>query len=91
MDLFQRSWSIKTSVGRGEQVLEEVEGLAQWGDEQLILGSDNPFLEEPNDSYPDPDETKSYFMLKRIDAQTTCQQIIEQKDQLFVQKYIKMF
>ncbi|MBN1947958.1 MAG: hypothetical protein JW797_19985 [Bradymonadales bacterium] len=78
--VIQRAWSIY----QGEVVSPgSIQGLVEWGDEQVVLGSDNPLLASPIESTPDPDPNHSYFHLVRIDSGMTCEQIVAQRDQLF--------
>jgi hypothetical protein len=59
------------------------DGLLAWGDEQKILGADNPILKNPNPTKVHPDATQSFFRSTRIQPGTTCADILAQRAQLF--------
>jgi hypothetical protein len=77
--LVQRGWQ----QGTCDLKDKTCDGLLQWGDEQKILGTDNPILKNPNPSQVHPDATKSFFRSTRVDPGATCADILAQRDKLF--------
>ncbi|NIV31894.1 MAG: hypothetical protein GWN58_21130, partial [Anaerolineae bacterium] len=56
--LIQRDWSSLT--GRAG-TLDRIDGLIDWGIEQVVLGASNPFLKARGTNRPDPVAAHSYF------------------------------
>jgi hypothetical protein len=73
------------SQGTGTVVAPgRVEGLFGWIQEQIVLGSDNPILDENvPQSGVDPDPTKSFFIAVRVQEGWTCSDIIAHRQELF--------
>jgi hypothetical protein len=78
--LIQRGWNAL----EGDVVDDQyVDGLVDWGDEQVVLGSDNQLLEEQPDSRPDPEAENSFFRSTRVADSVDCDGILADADALF--------
>lgn len=62
---------------------DKIDGLIEWGIEQVVLGASNPFLKARGTNRPDPAAEHSYFCTTRIDPQMDCPAIIENQEVLF--------
>lgn len=60
-----------------------IDGLIEWGVEQVVLGASSSFLKAGTDSHPDPVAENSYFRTTRIDLEMDCAAIIENQETLF--------
>ncbi|MGQ9602278.1 MAG: hypothetical protein ACUVUT_06375, partial [Candidatus Bipolaricaulia bacterium] len=78
--VIQRDWTIL----RGEtDSLDRIDGLIEWGLEQVILGASNPFLRARSESRPDPVPEHSYFRTTRISPEMDCKAIVAAREPLF--------
>lgn len=78
----QRSWD----AWRGtvdEPSHRRVEGTVRWDIEQSVLGSTSMFLNSQPSTRPHPDRSKNWFELVRVDSDTTCDGVLERRDDLF--------
>lgn len=68
----QRAWD----EHRGRIVSGDlIEGSVTWGVEQVILGATSRFLRSAPQSAPHPDESKSYFRMRRAQGSAPCGEI----------------
>jgi len=68
----------------GEVVsLDRIEGRIRWLKEQAILGADNPLLESPLPSVPDPNPDRSTMVMVRTSEDMQCAGIVAQEAELF--------
>jgi len=58
-------------------------GLIDSEVEQVYLGSDNPALSKPNESWKDPDPSHSYFIMVRVGEDKDCSWIVDNWGTLF--------
>jgi hypothetical protein len=78
--VIQRDWNILN----GEVTsADKIDGLIEWGIEQVVLGASNPFLKARGNNRPDPLAEHSYFRATRIDPEVDCPAIIENQELLF--------
>lgn len=78
--IIQRDWNVL----RGRLVSNTtLDGLVEWGSEQVILGATNPIFLNPNPTFPDPNPNNSFFRSTRVSTETSCEQISAQRDRLF--------
>jgi hypothetical protein len=79
--LIQRGWSewITTSVGA-----DRIAGYVDWAGEQQILGASSVFLQTQPPTEPDPDHDSNRFELVRVDADASCETVVDGADDLFV-------
>lgn len=54
-----------------------VRGTISWKDEQVTLGASASFFLIPGKGRPDPDPTRSFFVLRRIQGDENCEEIRE--------------
>lgn len=78
--VIQRDWNILRGWLTSSTTLD---GLVEWGSEQVILGATNSIFLNPNPTFPDPNPNNSFFRSTRVSAETSCEQIRAQRDQLF--------
>lgn len=78
--VIQRDWN--TLNGKVTSP-DTIDGLIEWGIEQVVLGASNPFLKARGNNRPDPVAEHSYFRTTRIDPRQDCQAIIENQESLF--------
>ncbi len=78
--IIQRDWNILRGQLTSSTTLD---GLVEWGSEQVILGATNPIFLNANPTFPDPNPTNSFFRSTRVNAETSCEQIRAQRDRLF--------
>ncbi|MFN4218083.1 MAG: hypothetical protein ACK4HB_02165 [Candidatus Bipolaricaulia bacterium] len=76
--IIQRDWNILRGRLTSSTTLD---GLVEWESEQVILGATNSIFLNPNPTFPDPNN--SFFRSRRVSAETSCEQIRAQRDQLF--------
>jgi hypothetical protein len=81
--VIQRTWSVMDGQAPEAGEIQSVSGLIAWGDEQVVLGSDNPVLESPREGYIDPVPENSHFDFKRVASGKSCADIIAERDALF--------
>lgn len=68
----------------GEVVsLDRIEGRVRFLKEQAILGADNPLLESPLPSVPDPNPDRSTMVMVRTSEEMQCAGIVAQEAELF--------
>ena len=79
MHLVQR---LKTRL-TGRRSGDRIEGVLEWSSEESILWGSNPILENPIPQVPNADETLSYFVALKIDPSWQCEEILQQREQLF--------
>ncbi|MCX8104027.1 MAG: hypothetical protein N3E42_06345 [Candidatus Bipolaricaulota bacterium] len=78
--VIQRDWNILRGRLTSSMTLD---GLVEWGSEQVIIGATNPIFLNPNPTFPDPNPNNSFFRSTRVSNETSCEQIRAQRDQLF--------
>ncbi|MCL6641874.1 MAG: hypothetical protein K6T71_00915 [Candidatus Bipolaricaulota bacterium] len=78
--IIQRDWNILRGQLTSSTALD---GLVEWGSEQVILGATNPIFLNPNPVFPDPNPNNSFFRSTRVNGGTSCEQIRAQRDRLF--------
>jgi hypothetical protein len=78
--IIQRDWNILRGRLTSSTTLD---GLVEWGSEQVILGATNPLFLNPNPVFPDPNPNNSFFRSTRVNDGTSCEQIRAQRDRLF--------
>ncbi len=62
---------------------DKVNGLVAWSTEQSILGATSRLLESQPATRPDPDSTRSYFQMRRVESTTTCSDLRKNAAKLF--------
>jgi hypothetical protein len=62
---------------------DRIDGLADWNNEQVVLGSDNPILDMQTSSVKNPEPQRSYFWSVRIDEGKGCLAVVAELEQLF--------
>lgn len=78
--VIQRDWNLL----RGRLTSSStVDGLVEWGSEQVIIGATNPIFLNPNPTFPDPNPSNSFFRSTRLSEEISCEQIRAQRDRLF--------
>ncbi|MFW5739432.1 MAG: hypothetical protein ACOC1F_03600 [Myxococcota bacterium] len=78
--VIQRDWY--ALAGQAKRA-DWIDGLAEWGTEQVVLGSDNEILNAQTESSPHPEQARSYFLMTRVTDQDDCASILAQRDVLF--------
>ena len=78
--IIQRDWNILRGQLTSSATLD---GLVEWGSEQVILGATNSIFLNANPTFPDPNPNNSFFRSTRVNAETSCEQIRAQRDRLF--------
>lgn len=78
--IVQRDWNVLRGRLTSSTTLD---GLVEWGSEQVILGATNSIFLNPNPTFPDPNPNNSFFRSTRVSAETSCEQIRAQRDKLF--------
>lgn len=78
--VIQRDWNILRGQLTSATTLD---GLVEWGSEQVIVGATSPIFLNPNPTFPDPNPNNSFFRTTRVSAETSCEQIRAQRDRLF--------
>ena len=62
---------------------DRIEGLIEWKNDQVTLDATSSFLEANTNSHPDPAPEHSYFVFRRIQPDTLCEEIEEERKALF--------
>ncbi len=78
--IIQRDWNSLRSTTLNTMIID---GLIEWGSEQVVIGASNPLLAGQSENIPDPKKENSYFRTTRIEPNTTCEQIVKNRDKLF--------
>ena len=78
--LVERDWSVLLGVLTAP---DRVEGRLIWGSEQSVVDATNPLLTGPRSLEPHPDSKRSTFVMRRVEAKTTCADILAQSAALF--------
>lgn len=78
--IIQRDWNSLRSTTLTPALID---GLMEWGSEQVVIGASTPLLASQSESVPDPKRENSYFRTTRIDANMTCAQILKERTKLF--------
>lgn len=78
--IIQRDWN---SLRSTTFTPTAIDGLIEWGSEQVVIGASNPLLASQSENIPDPKKENSYFRTTRIDPNTSCAQIVQERDKLF--------
>lgn len=78
--IIQRDWNSLRGRLTSSTTLD---GLVEWGSEQVILGATNPIFLNNNPTFPDPNLNNSFFRSTRVNNGTSCEQIRGQRDRLF--------
>ena len=76
----QRDWNVLRGA---TDSLDRIDGLIEWGLEQVILGASNPVLMARSESRPDPVAEHSYFRTTRIAPEMDCATIVAARELLF--------
>ncbi|MFW5968320.1 MAG: hypothetical protein ACOCV2_12415, partial [Persicimonas sp.] len=80
LHLVQRSWD----QWWGEVVdPDHVGGLIDWNTDQVVVSRSGSIFGEISPAEPHPNERQSYFRMARVDDDTDCAEIAQQKDALF--------
>ena len=78
--LVQRGWSrLRTTTVSGNQIA----GHIDWATEQNIIGATQPALQNAPPTSPDPSDRRNHFLAVRVDASTTCEDIVDNESHLF--------
>lgn len=56
---------------------DHIRGTVTWKDEQVTLGASASFFFIPGKGRPDPDPQRSFFVLRRIQGEETCEELRE--------------
>jgi hypothetical protein len=68
----------------GTEVTDQrIRGTVDWMTEREIIESSNPLLGSDLATDPHPEAARSYFEMKRIDADASCKDLMEQRGELF--------
>ncbi len=78
--IIQRDWN---SLRSTTLTPTTIDGLIEWGSEQVVIGASNPLLAGQSENTPDPKRENSYFRTTRIDPNMSCAQIVKERDKLF--------
>lgn len=78
--IIQRDWNSLRSMTLNTMIID---GLIEWGSEQVVLGASNPLLASQSENVPDTKSENSYFRTTRIEPNITCEQIVKNRDKLF--------
>ncbi|MCS7273948.1 MAG: hypothetical protein NZ610_00865 [Candidatus Bipolaricaulota bacterium] len=78
--VIQRDWNVLRGRLTSSTTLD---GLVEWGSEQVIIGATNSIFLNPNPTFPDPNPNNSFFRSTRVSNATSCEQIRAQRDRLF--------
>jgi hypothetical protein len=78
--IIQRDWNSLRSTVLTPTILD---GLIEWGSDQVVIGASNPLLNSQSENLPDPKPENSYFRTTRLDTKTDCAQILRDRDKLF--------
>jgi hypothetical protein len=78
--IIQRDWNSLRSTVLTPTIID---GLIEWGSDQVVIGASNPLLQSQSENTPDPKPENSYFRTTRIDAKADCAQILKDRDKLF--------
>ncbi len=62
---------------------DRFDGLVTWENEQVVLGTDNPLLDNEPDTIVNPDPAASFFRTTRVADDAECPDLIENADTLF--------
>ncbi|MEM1347210.1 MAG: hypothetical protein AAGI01_01550 [Myxococcota bacterium] len=76
----QRSWSEMLGTVVGDRTFD---GLIKWRSEQKVVDSTSIFLKNPPPNAPSKNPKDSYFHSTRIDAKTTCRDVLKRERALF--------
>ncbi|MCR4404727.1 MAG: hypothetical protein NUW06_05585 [Candidatus Acetothermia bacterium] len=78
--VIQRDWTALRGMADSP---DRIDGLMEWGLEQVVLGASNPVLRARSESRPDPVPEHSYFRTTRIPPEMDCAWIVANRDWLF--------
>ncbi len=78
--IIQRDWNSLRSTVFAPPIID---GLIEWGSEQVVIGASNPLLASQSENIPDPKPENSYFRTTRIAPNADCAQILQERDKLF--------
>lgn len=78
--IIQRDWNSLRSTTLTPMTID---GLIEWGSEQVVIGASTPLLASQSENTPDPKRENSYFRTTRIEPNTTCEQIVKDREKLF--------
>lgn len=78
--IIQRDWNSLRSTILNTMIID---GLIEWGSEQVVIGASNPLLAGQSENIPDPKPENSFFRTTRVEPNTTCEQIVKNRDKLF--------
>lgn len=78
--IIQRDWNILRSTTLTPVMID---GVMEWGNEQVVIGASIPLLASQSENVPDPKRENSYFRTTRIDPHMSCAQIVKERDRLF--------
>ncbi len=60
-----------------------IKGLIRWSAEQSVVGASRDMLNKNPQSRPHPEPKRSYFRMRRIPNNASCQQVLARRDTLF--------
>jgi hypothetical protein len=78
--VIQRAWDVMRGTVQGHKYID---GLIDWGNDQVLLDSNSIFLRNQPPSWPHPNEKRSYFRTTRISDSATCNDVVKQRRTLF--------
>lgn len=78
--VIQRAWDVMRGTLRKSKYID---GLVEWGNEQVLLDSSSVFLGDQPPTKPHPNQRRSYFRTTRVSSQTTCGDIMRSRSKLF--------
>ena len=78
--IIHRGWTIL----KGTRLTgNRIDGLLEWGDEQIVIGASSPLLKQSPSARPESDPQKSYFKTVRVKDGTDCATLRAQGESLF--------
>ncbi len=78
--IIQRDWNSLQSTTFTPPMID---GLIEWGSEQVVIGASTPLLASQSENTPDPQRENSYFRTTRVDPNVDCAQILKDREKLF--------
>lgn len=78
--VIQRAWDVMRGTLEDRRYID---GLIEWGNEQVLLDSSSVFLGSQPPSRPHPNDKRSYFRTTRISDDATCGNVVKSRKQLF--------
>ncbi|MGM0557546.1 MAG: hypothetical protein ACQEVA_14270 [Myxococcota bacterium] len=78
--VIQRGWDVMRGTVDGQ---DRIDGLIEWGNEQVLLDSSSVFLGSQPPSRPHPNAKRSFFRTTRMPDDATCSDLVESRKTLF--------